>query len=106
MSTENIDSWSLAGPRIDAPEIMSRLRAALEDEGPLTIEHRFLRGASAPHRFICEDYDQLVAYLKVEVRAGDAIWVWDYAAVCRDDNALTHGKKPDQMGRTPERGPY
>jgi len=36
----------------------------------------------------------------------DAIYVWRYDALCRHDNALTHGKCPDADGLIPKRGAY
>jgi hypothetical protein len=32
--------------------------------------------------------------------------VWDFAALCMDDNALTHAKVPDEDGETPAGGGY
>ena len=98
------DGWG-PGPNILADESLARLRSAL-DETPLIVEHRFYRGASAPARRIFEDPEELELYLRMETRPGDSIWVWCYANLCRDDNALTHAKCPDGRGDVPARGAY
>jgi hypothetical protein len=34
------------------------------------------------------------------------VWVWRFDSLCRNDNALTHGKVPDTDGRVPAGGAY
>jgi len=98
------DGWG-PWPSILAEENLALLRAALE-ETLLIVEHWFFRGASAPDRHIFDDAEAFEAYLRTRTRPGDAIWVWRFDALCRDDNALTHAKVPDVDGAVPARGWY
>ena len=100
------DGWSAAGPSILAPDRLAAIRRVLEDKGPVIVEHRFYYGSRAPDRLVFDDYDELVAYLGTKVAPGDAVWAWDYADVCRDDNPLAAGKYPDADGRVPTGGSY
>jgi len=61
--------------------------------------------AGWPDRLTFEDFDEFLAWLD-GTGEGDAIWVWDFSAVCRDDNVLAHGKCPDERGWVPAGGPY
>ena len=98
------DGWG-PGPSILASETLAALRSTLEDT-PLIVEHWFYRGASSPDRHIFEDADALERYLRERTRAGDAIWIWRFDQLCRDDNALAHAKVPDVDGSVPARGAY
>jgi hypothetical protein len=98
------DSWG-PGPSILASDTLAALRSALA-QTPLIVEHRHYRGASAPDRLIFEDADALEEHLRERTRPGDAIWVWRFDALCRDDNALAHGKVPDVDGSVPAHGAY
>jgi hypothetical protein len=100
------DDWSADGAKITAPETLDELRKTLEAGELLVVEHRHYRGASAPTRFFCDNFEDLTRYLENEARSGDSIWIWKYDAVCTDTNALVHGKKPDAEGRTPRGGAY
>lgn len=98
------DRWG-PGPSILAAEVLAALRSALE-ETPLIVEHRFYRGFSAPGRYVFDDFDALHAHLTERTRAGDAIWIWRYDHLCRDDNALANGKVPAADGAVPAGGAY
>jgi len=98
------DRWG-PGPSILDADTLAALRSAVEDT-PLIVEHWFYRGASSPDRQIFEDGDALEAYLRERTRPGDAVWIWRFDALCRDDNALTHGKVPDADGTVPTGGAY
>jgi hypothetical protein len=69
------------------------------------VEHKFYRGGRAPEYVIFRDIDKFEAWLN-STAAGDSFWIWDYSQVCRDMNALTHGKAPDESGNTPKGGAY
>ena len=99
------DGWSTSGPVINSAENLAAIRATLEDRGPILVEWWHYRGSAAPDRLIFDAFDAFAAWL-AETTAGDAIWVWDWAAICRDDNALAHGKSPDESGQVPARGAY
>jgi hypothetical protein len=99
------DHWVISGKNILAPSNLAILREALEN-GPVIVEHRFCRGARSPDRLIFEDFDELQTYLQDKAIPGDAFWIWDYSSVCRDDNPLVWGKRPDSDGCVPENGAY
>jgi hypothetical protein len=98
------DDWG-PGPSIRENDTLAALRFTLEDTS-LIVEHRFYRGASAPARLVFDDADALEVYLLERTRPGDSIWVWRFDALCRDDNAVAHGKVPDADGQVPVRGAY
>jgi hypothetical protein len=98
------DDWSTDGPNVRAPESLENIEATLKD-APVIVEHRFYRGASAPARLVFDDYEELT-YLNTNTKAGDAIYVWNFSELCRDDNHLAMGKIPDSSGRTPRGGAY
>ncbi len=98
--------WTTNGAQITSEAILSRVRATLEDEGPVVIEHRHYCGASAPTWFVCNDYDEFVEYLQLRTVPGDSFYLWSFMQCCRDDNALVTGKIPDSDGRTPVGGAY
>ena len=104
--TDDGNGWSADGRNILSTDRMAAIRKVLEDKGPVIVEHWFYYGSRSPDRLVFEDYDELVEYLNTKARPGDAFHVWDYADVCRDDNALADGKYPDGEGRVPARGAY
>lgn len=100
------DEWTVDGKRITDHEVLSRLRQILDEESALIVEHRFYRGARAPHRFVCEDFDALQEYLQKDTRPGDSFHLWRFEDCCRDDNVIGDGKIPDSAGRVPTGGAY
>jgi hypothetical protein len=100
------DGWTADGLKITAPAAMDAIRRCVDEIGPVIVEHRFYRGSCAPARMVFDDFEAFSAYLDAHAFAGDAIHVWCFAAVCRDDNALTFGKCPDDNGLVPARGAY
>jgi hypothetical protein len=82
------------------------VRELLENESDLIVEHRFFRGSRAPHRFVCQDLEQLEAYLKTEARAGDGFYIWVFERCCTDDHVVERGRVPDADGKTPVGGAY
>ena len=105
MSIFEVDEWSETGNNILAHETLEAIRLTLE-ETPIILEHWFYRGARSPERFVFEDFEDLLSYLKLNGRPGDAFYLWDYAAVCRRENILMNGKYPDDKGRVPKKGAY
>ena len=102
----NSDEWVETGATITGDAVLARVRATLEEEGALIIEHRHYRGARAPTRFVCSSFEEFTAYLNTNTVPGDAFWLWTFDACCRDDNALLTAKRPDAQGRTPKGGAY
>ena len=97
--------WSSEGPNIMLSEQRQRIARALQDSS-IIVEHRHYFGSRAPTRMIFEDIETFDEYLRENARPGDSIWCWRYSELCRDDNSLTHGKYPDEHGRTPRGGAY
>lgn len=100
------DGWTLDGSKITDTAALERIRKCLADEGPIILEHCFYRGSSAPDRVVFEVYDEFIEYLNTKAFAGDAIHVWSFAAVCRNDNTIAYGKCPDDEGMIPRTGAY
>ncbi len=100
------EEWSTEGRNIMSPDRLSAIRDVLENVGPVIVEHWFFYGSCCPERFVFEDYDKLLDYLKANARPGNALHVWSFAEVCRDDNSLVHGKYPDAQDRVPKGGSY
>ena len=100
------DGWTTEGRKITASETLDVIRQCLEREGPIIVEHSFYRGSCAPDRTVFNDFEAFTAYLNAYAFAGDAIHVWSFAAVCKDDNGLTLGKCPDENGLIPTLGAY
>lgn len=98
------ERW-IVGPSVRSPRFALLIAEAL-GEGPVIVEHRFYRGASAPARLVFDDIEGLDAYLKAHASSGDSIWVWSFGACCRAENALAHAKVPDSLGRVPDGGAY
>jgi hypothetical protein len=99
------DEWGTQTPSILSPERLEVIRGVLE-QSPVIVEHWFYYGSCSPDRLVFDDYDQLDEYLRTKTRPGDAIHVWRFDELCRDDNELTYGKCPDANGLTPKRGAY
>jgi hypothetical protein len=100
------DEWIPDGRKITSPANLDMIRKTLEADGPIIVEHWFYRGASAPDRLVFDDFDAFNDYLNANAFAGDAIHIWSFAAVCKDDNELAYGKCPDENGLVPKRGAY
>lgn len=98
--------WSADGRNILSPERLVAVRRVLEEVGPVIVEHWFYYGGRSPDRLVFEDYDELLEYLQANAKPGDALHVWNFGEVCRDDNTLTNGKYPDEQGRVPKGGAY
>lgn len=105
------DEWTRDGARIDDPDALAAVKEVLGTHGPVIVEWRFLRGGRAPDVLVFDDYDdydeydEYVAWLAT-IGEGDAVHVWDFWELCRDDNVVTSGKQPDPDGIVPRRGPY
>ena len=100
------DEWTREGEKISAPEKLAAIMKVLEKDGPILVEHKFLRGACAPHHAVLDDYDEFIAYLTKHARAGDKISVWSLWPFMRDTPLLAHGKCPAEDGTVPQKGAY
>jgi hypothetical protein len=80
-----------------APTTVATIKAALKGS-PLIVEHRFLSG-SAMNRFVCDEYQDIEEYLRNCAEPGDGFRFWRIADLCRDNNAIVHGKYPDAKER-------
>lgn len=60
------NDWSAEGRNILSPERMAAIRKALEEKGPVIVEHWFYYGSRSPHRLVFEAYDDVVEYLKTK----------------------------------------
>ena len=100
------DEWVPDGRKITSQENLDAIRKTLESDGPIIVEHWFYYGSRAPDRLVFDDFDEFNEYLNANTIAGDAFHVWNFAAVCRDDNELASGKCPDDGGLVPRRGAY
>jgi hypothetical protein len=99
------DGWTTDGEKINDPERLAAIRTAIEERGPIIVEWRHYRGSASPSRLVFDEFDEFEAWL-AGTFAGDAFTVWDFDSVCRDDNALTGGKLPDERGEVPRNGAY
>ncbi len=100
------DEWTQEGEKISSPEKLAAIKRTLEADGPVLLEHKFLRGGRAPHTLVFDDYDDLIAYLTNHARAGDKISVWRLWPFMRETPPLAHGKCPDHDGAVPKHGAY
>jgi len=100
------DGWTADGGKITAPEALDAIRRCLDEDGSILVEHWFYRGSCAPDRTVFNNFEAFTNYLDAHASAGDAIHVWSFAAVCRNDNELASGKCPDENGLVPSRGAY
>lgn len=97
--------WGHDAPNVLAPETLAAIKRAFEGSS-LIVEHHFLFGSRAPDSFVFDDFEDFEEYVQEKVRPGDDLWFWRYHDLCRDDNAVTHGKYPDAEGKVPTGGAY
>ena len=100
------DEWTVAGEKISAPEKLAAIKEVLEKTGPVLMRHKFLRGGRGPHDAVFDDYQEFIAYLTENARAGDKITVWSLWPFMRDTPPLAHGKCPGEDGAVPKGGAY
>jgi len=100
------DRWTIDGEKISSPDKLIAIRTVLEKEGPVVLEHKFLRGARGPHTLVFDDYGEFIAYLNESAHAGDKITVWNLWPFMRDTTPLAYGKCPAEDGAVPEGGSY
>jgi hypothetical protein len=99
------DRWTAQGRSILSAERLEAIRRCLENS-PIIVEHWYYRAGRSPVRMIFDDMENFEHYLSEQARPGDAFHVWEFSSLCRDENALTDGKFPDDDGCVPERGAY
>lgn len=97
--------WGSEGRKINTPENRAVIRQVLE-KGPIIVEHWLYCGGRCPERKVFDNFEQFEEYLNNEAKPGDAFHIWDFAALCRDDNSIANGKLPDANGHVPKRGAY
>jgi len=101
-----IDRWTTDGEKISSPEKLAAIKVVLKKDGPVLIEHRFLRGGRGPATLVFDDYEDFLAYLTESAHAGDQIRVWSVWPFMRDTTPLACGKCPDEDGAVPQGGAY
>jgi hypothetical protein len=100
------DEWTCDGEKISTPEKLALIKTVLKETGPILVQHKFLRGGCGPHDAVFEDYEDFIAYLTENARAGDKISVWSLWPFMRDTPPLAYGKCPSEDGAVPNKGPY
>jgi hypothetical protein len=100
------DKWSLDGEKITSSEKLDSIKKALEAEGPILVDHRFLRGGRGPDISVFDDYEKFVTYLTENARSGDLVTVWSLWPFMRDTAPLAQGKCPAEDGAVPKGGAY
>jgi hypothetical protein len=105
-SRVDADNWSIDGEKITSPEKLAAIKDVLEKHGPILVRHAFLRGGRAPSTVAFDDYDDFIAYLTENARAGDNVHVWSLWPFMRDSVPLAHGKCPADDGAVPKGGAY
>jgi len=100
------DDWSQDGSKITSREKLDAVKDTLEKTGPIIVQHWHYRGASAPDRLVFDDFDDFSSWLHEKTYAGDAIDVWSWADVCKQERLLAEGKCPDEQGLVPRGGAY
>lgn len=100
------DKWTIEGEKITSPEKLEAIKKVLEREGPILVDHRFLRGGCGPATLTFDDYEYFIEYLTENARIGDCITVWSLWPYMRDTEPLASGKCPDVDGAVPLVGPY
>lgn len=100
------DEWSPEGAKVTSPENLESIRKVLEEKGPIILEHWFYRGASASDRRFFEDFDDFTEYIENQSWAGDLLYVWSFADVCKHEETVAAGKCPDENGFIPKGGAY
>lgn len=106
MTTHNpADEWGKEASNILVEDKLALIRQTLE-QSPIIVEHWFYCRGCAPDRLVFDDYEQFEEYLKSKVAPGDSIWTWRFDALCKENNALVHGKYPDESGLVPKKGAY
>jgi hypothetical protein len=98
------EEWTTEGRKITEKGNLDAIRKALDADLPIIVRHSFYRGTSAPDYFIFKDYNEFLAYLDQNAYAGDAIDVWGFGAVCKQENRLAEGMCPDETGSLPKAG--
>ena len=99
------DQWTLDESK-QLGRHLPHLRAVIENESALIVEHRFYKGARAPQRLIFDDFERLEAYIKVEAAPGDSFYVWKFEESCPSEGAFVAAKIPDAEGKVPLGGAY
>ena len=100
------DNWVKNGDIFSTEKNLNVLKDTIENGAFLIVEHWHYRGASAPGRFVLEDFEDFVDYLKENAIAGDIIDVFDLTEAWSSKEIFLSGKCPDETGEIPEKGAY
>lgn len=103
MSEAQNSGWTRAAASILDPEKLEAVRKHLDTVGNIVVEHWHYCGARGPTPLAFNDFEVFEAYLKQEVRQGDAIDVYPFP---HQSKVIASGKYPDSEGRVPVRGAY
>ena len=88
------------------PETLGKIKAVLNRQGPVILQHKFYRAARGLETFAFDDFEIFSAYVKANAKPGDKLNIWSFSDVCGSHNALATSKFPDSLGRTPKLGAY
>ena len=101
------DDWHSDGPFLTDKSALEKLQSLVQQGSTLIAEHWHYRGSRAPDRFIVEDYDDFLDYLKENAIAGDIVDVFDLTEAWQSKGEpLVSGKCPDERGEIPRKGAY
>lgn len=110
ISKNKPDNWSKNGDIFTTEENLNKLKEKTGKFCFLIAEHWHFGGARAPTRFIIEDYDDFIAYLKENALAGDIIDIYDMTETWEKARSnkgfVISGKCPNELGEIPENGSY
>lgn len=102
----DVDEWSSDVERISEPKNLIRIEETIDRDGPILVQHKFLRGARGPQALAFDDFEVFIEYLRNNARAGDKITVWSLASFMKDATPIVSGKCPDRDGMAPRKGSY
>jgi hypothetical protein len=100
------EQWTADGPNILAADNLQRIRAILDDEGPILVERAVYKGGGGREWRLFEELDAFRRYLEQETFAGDRIAIWSANQVLTDATIRVFGKCPDDNGQVPRGGAY
>ena len=100
------DNWGKSGDIFSTDKNLEILKGKVETGSFLVVEHWHYRGSRCPDRFVIEDFENFVDYLKENAIAGDIIEVFDLSDAWLKKEVFLSGKCPDESGEIPEKGAY
>lgn len=97
------DEWGEGAECIFDEDKLAEIEQYVENIGCIIVDHGHYRGASAPTRFVTDDFEEFTEYLQDKTVPGDSIVIYRYP---HEAKPLTDGKCPDKRGRVPKYGFY